>query len=326
MNSDNHDHNYRSICPPLSRPDDFDEFWQQTLNELATVPMDINIFKTFQHADGLLERWFHFPSLKNIDITAYCLSWDNKQDRPLVVYTHGYLGQCEVMLDWARQGLNIIGIDLRGMGRSQQASLPIADEGYILTGIESPQNSILRGVVCDFIRASELTQALSLTSSRQIFYGHSFGGALSLIASALSNKPDLLVSGVPTLGWAKGRRKLVKRGSGHEINLYLQRHPEQEDQLMQVLRYFDTMNFADRIQCPCLVGAGQQDDVVPVETVYAICNHLACPHEIREMPVSHSDLPLEALWLNFEAEWLQLATQGPPTDFGQRALNLKQIA
>jgi hypothetical protein len=34
--------------------------------------------------------------------------------------------------------------------------------------------------------------------------------------------------------------------------------------------------------------------------------------------VSHTDLPEERLWEEFEAYWLRLAAEGVPPDFGKR--------
>ena len=109
------------------------------------------------------------------------------------------------------------------------------------------------------------------------------------------------------LAWAEGRRKLVTKGSGAEINAYLNTHADQEQHIMHVLSYFDTMNFAPLIECDSFIGVGLQDSVVPAETVYAFINHLSCRKQIRQYPVSHSSLPEESLWNDFEAEWLRLA-------------------
>ena len=73
-----------------------------------------------------------------------------------------------------------------------------------------------------------------------------------------------------------------------------------------MLRYFDAMNFAGMIRCGTLIGLGLHDPVVPAETVYSIANHLSAPCEIMEFPVSHTDLPEEKRWEQFEARWLAL--------------------
>ena len=85
---------------------------------------------------------------------------------------------------------------------------------------------------------------------------------------------------------------------------------------MVVFRYFDSMNFADRVRCSTLVGVGEVDHVVPAGTVRAIASHLAGPHELMTFPVSHSDSPEERRWQEFEAHWLRMAVEGVPAGFG----------
>ena len=309
---------YRSSCPELTRPRDFYDFWNDTLQELAKIDISCRIKQTREHKNGLTEQWFEFESLGNIPVMAYSLLWNDDEPRPLLVYTHGYAGQCDVMLDWAAEGMNIIGVDLRGMGRSRALWSETSPLGYVLTGIESPQQSILRGVISDFIRSYEIARhVFPINISRTIFHGHSFGGAISIMATAVTGAPDLLVSAVPTLGWTQGRLQLVKQGSGLEVNRYLQQHPQRKAATLKVLSYFDTMNFADMVRCPTLIGVGEQDEIVPAATVYAIVNHLQCPVEIREFPFSHSEREEESLWDQFGVEWLQLAASGISNTFGQ---------
>jgi hypothetical protein len=82
---------------------------------------------------------------------------------------------------------------------------------------------------------------------------------------------------------------------------------------MTVLSYFDPMNFANDVRCPTLVGLGLLDDVVPAPTVHdAIAGYLGGPHEVVELPVSHTQLPEEKLWYDFEAYWFRLAVGASP--------------
>ena len=72
------------------------------------------------------------------------------------------------------------------------------------------------------------------------------------IRASFSNRYDLLAIGVPTLGWAEGRNFFVKAGSGAEIGRYLEARPEEAEDVMLVLRYFDPVNFADMVSCRLL--------------------------------------------------------------------------
>ncbi|HEX2182935.1 MAG TPA: acetylxylan esterase, partial [Rubrobacteraceae bacterium] len=259
-----------------------------------------------------------FASLGEARVSGYAIRWKDDVPRPLVVHSHGYDGGLDPMWRWAEAGVNVVGVEARGFGRSRDALPAPSRWGYALTGIESPEVYVLRGAVCDYMRAVEVGgEILGPLVSRTVLNGTSFAGGLAVMAQSVMQVADLLVVAVPSFGWAEGRRFLVEEGSGREINRYLEAHPEREDGAMVVLSYFDPMNFAADIRCPTLVGLGLEDDVVPAPTVYAIANHLGGPHEVIRLPVSHTERPEEKLWDRFEARWLRLAVEGVPPDFGE---------
>jgi cephalosporin-C deacetylase len=259
-----------------------------------------------------------FASLGEARVSGYAIRWKDDVPRPLVVHSHGYDGGLDPMWRWAEAGVNVVGVEARGYGRSRDALPAPSRWGYALTGIESPEVYVLRGAVCDYMRAVEVGgEILGPLVSRTVLNGTSFAGGLAVMAQSVMQVADLLVVAVPSFGWAEGRRFLVEEGSGREINRYLEAHPEREDGAMVVLSYFDPMNFAADIRCPTLVGLGLEDDVVPAPTVYAIANHLGGPYEVIRLPVSHTERPEEKLWDRFEARWLRLAVEGVPPDFGE---------
>ncbi len=221
-----------------------------------------------------------------------------------MITSHGYNSQCNPVLE-ARHTVtcnaDLFCFDARGFGLSRRAC-DVHPEGYVLTGATDPRRSILRGAVCDYVRAAEVARMLG-GGGGMVFHGRSFAGALALVAQAVAQMADFLAVAVPTFGWAFGRRRLVREGSGREINDYLERRPSHEEAVMETLSYFDTVNVADRIGCPSIVGVGRRDDVVPAATVYAIANHMSPRPEIIELPVSHSDDPDERHWTRFDDRW-----------------------
>ena len=291
----------------VDKPEDFDNFWRATLYDLNQNGSGYEL--TLQDRRTNIEHHsVEFDSWNNTKIFGYCLHWNDARTRPLLIYTHGYNGQCQTQWEWAEMGFNVVGFDTRGFGRSTTSTHP---DGWRLTGIESPETSILRGAICDYVRATEIARQITQAkTSRTLYYGFSFGGAMALIAEALNQSADLVAAGVPSLGWMAGRRKLVKLGSGHEINRYIRKNPAQEQNIMRTLSYFDTANFATAIKKPTLIGIGLNDIVVPKKTVRAICQHLHCPHVIREFPFSHSNQPEEKLWQNFDDDWQQMGLTG----------------
>ena len=310
----------REFKPSLGRPADFDLFWNSTKLQLERI--DADIARTLVETSAtspIRHELVSFTSLGRARITAHCLQWQTTESRPLLIYSHGYGSHCEPRWDWAERGFNVVGVDIRGFGLSAGALPKPSRWGYVLTGIEAPETSVLRLAVCDYMQAARVGATLCRNRiSRTVLHGVSFAGGLALMAEAVLQTADLLAVGVPTFGWAEGRNFFVKSGSGAEISAYVDKRTEFADDIMLVLSYFDTVSFADRVTCPTLVGIGLRDEVVPAKTVYAIANHLAGPHEIMEFPVSHSDHPDEQLWTGFEDKWTRLAARGVPDGFGKQ--------
>lgn len=311
--------------PNVDPPPDFLRFWALAVAELqAIAPRPIVTRETELDAGATLYD-VTYVSLGGAEITGYLLRPATVQPRPLIVHAHGYNDRFEVMVEWARLGFNVFGFDARGFGRSV-ACAPPSPDGYVLTGIETPDTSILRGAVADYLQAA--TSAKTLLEgiySTVHFYGFSFGGALALMAAALSRDPDLVVLGQPTFAWHAERRRLALAGSARQVNDYLERHPWRSDAVMHTLRFFDTLHFAPLIKTRALIGIGLDDDVVPSRTVLAAANHIAGPVEVRLLPVSHSADPRESLWRDFHAEWLGYVRDGLPSDFGMQNRQVKAL-
>lgn len=313
-----------SFAPLSAPPEDFDRFWKATLDALTETSPAPVLAREAAPADGLTLDRIEFTSLGQARIAGYLLAHDGPEPKPLVVHSHGYNSQYDVMLHWARAGCHVLGIDFRGFGRSRHASL--ATGGYVLTGIESPQTSILRGAVCDLVQARRVAQSLlGWRASSLTTYGFSFGGAMALMASAVEPSSGLVVIGQPTFGWHKERLRLSQLGSSMELNRYFDQHPESAAAL-QTLDYFDSLHYAPRLRSPTMLGIGLDDDVVPSRSVLAIANRLPeASTEIRFLPVAHSADPRESLWADFDDEWLALARDGVPADFGSAHRRLGTI-
>ena len=301
-----------TVRPPITRPEDFDGFWAETLAALRRVPCDYEIGTIAPAPEGATLAPVRFRSLDDVWIQGFLLTREPSLGdaaaarRPLVITTHGYNSQSNPAAEarHVARGVDMFGFDVRGFGLSR-AACSVDPGGYVLTSLRAPETSILRGAVCDYIRAAELGILLhGSPTQHETFHGRSFGGGLAVMAQALSHIASYLAVAVPTFGWAAGRRALVKKGSGHEVNEYLATGRSTEADVMRTLNYFDTINFADRVGCRALVGVGSRDDVVPAETVYAVVNHMVPPPEVLELPVSHSTDLEEARWQEFDRRWV----------------------
>lgn len=298
--------------PTLTRPADFFEFWDSTRARLDSDDPDVRT-ERLGHLGDVVHSDVSFRSLHGAPIHGYCLRWRDDRPRPLVVHAHGYNSCAELQRTWSRSGCHVLGFDVRGFGRSRTAVPDPSPDGWVVTGLQSPETSVLRGAVCDYARALEIARPLiegqSGAVSRVVAHGHSFAGGLAVLAAgAARSRADLLALGVPTFGWFSRRRSLRPGGSAAELNAFLDGcSPEDERGVGNTLAYFDAVNSADLVRVPAVVGLGRIDPIVPAETVYAIINHLRVDHEVWELPVSHSDSPEEAHWDDFDRRWLEIA-------------------
>ena len=311
--------------PNTERPPGFLRFWDSTVAKLAEIAPKPEILSTRDRDDGLRLLHIAYTSLGGVRIRGYLLRPISGQPRPLVVHAHGYRDRYEHRVDWARRGVNVFGFDARGFGRSASA-ISVSGDGYLLTGIESPATSILRGAVADYIQAVRVARELLDDEAGTVcLYGFSFGGALALMAAAVGRGADFVVLGQPTFGWNEERRRLALGGSALEVKQYVEKYRWRHDTVTGTLRYFDSLNFAPLIRAPTLVGIGLDDDVVPSRTVLAIVNHMRCPIEVRLLPVSHSDDPRESRWQAFHGEWLGYFDHGVPADFGAEPRQIRTL-
>lgn len=300
----------RSVEVAPDPPADFQQFWEETASELAALPLELettpaksdtsafgnDVESAIWTATSLGGRRISGPLVRPKGVAGPLPQW---------VYGHGY-GSIKAGVSWrpnvARQGFIMVGLDARGYGRSRLADDP-AVPGWVLHEIESKSDYILRGAVADTIRAVDVARALEgADRKRTVLSGGSFSGGLGILAAPWIADLAYLAVSVPTFGAYGLRRTLVERGSGKEVNDFLQSlNPKEAAAIVENLRYFDAVNAAPFIETTTSVGLGVVDVVVPGETVAAIYHALGtADKELLDFPCSHSAHPLSEKWVAWD--------------------------
>ncbi|MGI9145105.1 MAG: acetylxylan esterase [Chloroflexota bacterium] len=274
-----------SFVDTTPRPSDFDQFWDHTQAELASIPADPRCEPEPLRSNEAVETHaVRFTSLGGARIFAWLCLPRGRSGCPGLVLPPGYSGAPGVPRAWAGLGYAALQVSPRGHHRSDGEVAP-GFPGYMTAGIEDPLTYIYRGAYCDIWRAVDvLLDRPEVDRARIGVTGGSQGGALSVIAAAGRPEIQAVAADVPFL---TGIRDSLRLGSSYpyaEITDYLRHRPESEAQVLNTLDYVDTLNFADRIQAPTLLSAGLSDDVCPPETAYALYNRLRCPRDIRSYP------------------------------------------
>jgi cephalosporin-C deacetylase len=299
--------------PERREPADFDAFWERTLAEARSHPLDAR----FERVDA------PFPLIDAFDVTYggfagqrirgwLLLPAAGAIPRPLpaVVQYVGYGGGRGLVQDhflWPAAGYANLVMDTRGQGSAwSQGDTPDVEPegmggpqhpGFVTRGIASPDRWYYRRLYTDAVRAVEAARAHeAIDAARVVVSGASQGGGMSLAVSALV--PDLRAAliDVPFMTHIRRAIEVTDSMPYGELTRYLAIRRDEADQALATVEYADGLHFAARARTPSLWSVGLRDEITPPSTVFAAYNHYAGPKEIRVLP-----------WSGHEAGMLQHA-------------------
>lgn len=255
------------------RPHDFDKFWEETLVETNSIPLETKIRPVDMRSTPDVEVFeIHYRSYGGLEIAAW-YARPRHAPRPLpgILSVPGYVGEPTMPTDLAAQGYASISVAPRGKLRSNGVFNP-GYPGLLVHNVTDRDTYGYRGFYMDAIRAFDVLRGLDEVDSNRIgVRGSSQGGALTLLVSSMrASQVRVASAGAPYLCSMMDAAKLTHSYPYEEINDYLRIHPNNSDAITEVLNYYDIQNFVDRIRCPIIVNIGLKDDVCPPETGYEV--------------------------------------------------------
>ena len=278
----------KNYQPPLTKANDFDTFWKETIEQSDAQPLNATIEEypfpsdrvTVYNVryDGFGENtriagWYLQPR------EGYRLTKNGKT--PTIVFYHGYSGSKELpirYMSWALEGYNVLAIDTRGQNGDTPDNnnyLSGSAIGHMTKGILDPQTYYYRYVYMDCVRAIDFVRERPETGPI-IVTGGSQGGGLSIAAAALARDKGIVATmpDVPYLSHFERAIEMFTDGPYIELINFWKKHPYDVEQSYHTLSYFDGMNLATRITCPVLLSVGLLDTICPPSTGFAVYNHL----------------------------------------------------
>ncbi|WP_221583653.1 acetylxylan esterase [Microbacterium sp. G2-8] len=263
-------------------PDDFDEFWESTLegvraahgetyaksvdNGLALVTTKDVTFSGF--AGDPISAWYHRPT--------------DREPTAVVVEFLGYSGGrglAHAVPEWVMAGYGHLLVDTRGQGFAQAHPGATVDPhgsdsaapGYMTQGIRSPETYYYRRVFSDAARAVDVGRELA--PGVPVFVaGISQGGGIAIAAAALGADVAGALIDVPFLCDFERATSMTDRAPYAEIVTYLKAHRDRIDDTFRTLRYFDGVNLATRADVPTLFSVALMDMTCPPSTVFGAYN------------------------------------------------------
>ena len=296
-----------SIRSTEKRPADFDAFWREQLEILASVPMDWErtpdpILSTETRPVDTLK----FRSVDGMWIYAWLASGQREHCRSAaLLYLPGYsYGNPHPSSDTIYDGVITVCLNLHGNTPETPYMHPrVVGGDYVLDGIDSPSTYIYRRIILHGLRALEvLAVQPDVDPNRIAVGGMSQGGGLSLVSAALSKIPQLCLADMPWLGDLDRALSLIdparyKPGvpipDGRAyIRQYAEAHPEKAEQIYQTYRYIDPLSHAGNIQVPVQCSAGGKDPSCRPQTVFSVYNEINTEKEMLYLPdTGHEIIP-----------------------------------
>ena len=252
-------------------PDDFDDFWEQTLSESIAVALNIEQEPLDGPFPGHTLSKISFDTLGPVRVGAWLLEPRDISPTGGVVIGHGYGGRSEPDTQVDLTSRVAIFPCAPGFNLSAHSDIPNSALAHVVHGIGHRDTYILRACVASIWSAASVLLELVPAIKEHLYYaGVSFGGGLGALALPWDPrfKKGHLV--VPTFGNHPIRLQCPCVGSGMAVEAYHRKHPE----VIDVLRYYDAATAASRIRIPVLAAPALFDPVVPPPGQFAVCNAL----------------------------------------------------
>lgn len=277
----------REYRPHIPEPDDFDAFWDATLQEARALARPSVLGAPDPHFPELLVQDLTFSGFGGEPIKGWVVrpKASDTEPRPAVIEYIGYNGGRGLpaeRLHWAASGYVHIVMDTRGQGSGwgnggatpdPHGSGP-APEGYMTRGIDSPHNYYYRRVYTDAARLVEVAAGFEFVDEARIAVtGTSQGGGISLAAAALARgRVAAVMPDVPFLCDFRHSAEATPTPPFTEIVRYLAVHRDDIDMVFSTLSYFDGALMASRSTASSIFSVALMDGIVLPSSVFAAFN------------------------------------------------------
>lgn len=283
--------------PELSRNEDFNSFWKETIADSRKQELNVEIKAVEYPVEEVRVYDLYYDGFKNSRIYGrYILPGDASPDNqvPAVIMFHGYNYNNIVIsniLHYSLMGYAVLLLDVRGQNPQSPDHNHYENggpAGWMTKGILNPYNYYYRFVYMDCVRAVDVIKSREeIDNNRITVEGGSQGGGLSLAVGALSEDVRVVLADIPYLCHFRRAIELYNGSPYSEIYHYFKIHDSlhrTEEQVYKTLSYFDCMNLAPMIKADVLISVGLEDTVCPPSTAFAVYNHLDTEKEIRIYP------------------------------------------
>ena len=285
-----------------ARPQNFDAYWQDTLAELGRLPAapeveEIPLRSTeFATAYGI-----RLTSIGPYRIFGYLSIPRGQGPFPVRYFLPRYGSVADLVpqgtSNGQRQRYVTFALCARGQRRSDQpyaASFP----GQLTDGIDDPSHYIYRGIVADCCRGLEYLLTRPEVDSQRVA---AIGADMALITAALCPRITHLVYSPVIFYRSLERAAATQAYPLEELNDYLRQRPEQRDQVLETLAYYDASHFAPMVGARTLLMAEAGSGPLGPSALEPLVQSIKSSTDVHESENSgYRDGAYSELWLSRE--------------------------
>lgn len=288
------------------KPDDFDTYWSQALEEMRAVDPQVELVPADFEVPFAECFSLYFTGVNGARIHAkYARPKGAAQPHPAVLQFHGYTGDSGDWMDkmvYPAMGFSIASLDVRGQGGLSEDKGGVVGNthhGHIIRGLsdKDPHKLLFRDVFLDTAQLAAIVMGFpEVDADRVGATGWSQGGALTIACAALEPRIKRAAPVYPFLSDYKRVWEMdLSVHAYEELRTYFRKFDPQhqrEDEIFTKLGYIDIQNLASRIEADVMVGVGLMDTICPPSTQFAAINKMKSSVKLEIYPdFGHEGLP-----------------------------------
>lgn len=297
---------YTGINP---RPEDFDAFWDRSLQEMRAVDPLIELIPAKFQASNAQCFDLYFSGVGSARLHAKLLQPKNfSKPHPALLMFHGYTGDSGDWvgkLSYVAQGFTVAALDCRGQGgQSIDAGGVVGNthRGHIIRGLDDalagrPEKLLFRQIFLDTAQLAKIVMELpGVDPDRVGATGGSQGGALTVACASLEPRVRRAAPVFPFLSdyrrvWEMDQAKDAYAELREYFRHFDPRH-QNEESIFEKLGYVDIQHLASRIRGEVLWATGLMDTICPPSSQFAAYNKITAKKTMAIYPdFGHEGLP-----------------------------------
>lgn len=280
------------IKPSLPVPADFKAYWDGQKKRLAEIPMNIKITLVKSPLSGV-ECFDIQADGYTGKMSAYLARPINAQkgSLPAILLTHGagvINSRLSEAAKWAKEGFIALDFNAHGLPndwtREQYREL---DKGtlrqYYFKNRDNRDSIFFQKLYMRMMRALDvLTSQPEWDKKVLVVNGRSQGGGQSIVAAGLDPRVTFFAAQIPAMCDNTGVS--VGRINGWPKLVPIDKQGKADENILQISRYYDAMNFATLTNAQAFLTVGFIDVSCPPTTVYATYNNIKGKKQIINHP------------------------------------------